>query len=133
MSSEIAPTGETNKCVVPATVWNDLDQPPEEVGQRDPYVSAVGASVFRRQPDLDHALLEALHGSVDNLLDGVASQLAPGVFRLAVGALVQAPSVDGDDFDQGVPPHLGQSQASSAPFPRGLGAGFIFVQHLRGF
>jgi hypothetical protein len=44
----------------PAVLRNDLDEGPQEVGQRDAEVAAVGARVLRRQPDLDDALLETL-------------------------------------------------------------------------
>ena len=66
----------------PASVWNDLHQFPEEVWEGDSNVPSVGAGVLRRQPDLNHSFLEALHSTVHNLLDRVATQLAPGMFGL---------------------------------------------------
>ena len=66
----------------PASVWYDFHQFPEEVREGDPDVPAVGAGVLGRQPDLNHPLLEALHGTVHNLFNRVATQLAPGMFGL---------------------------------------------------
>ena len=50
----------------PASVWNDLHQPPQEVGQGDPNVPPVGARVLARQPDLHHTLLNRNFSSLDD-------------------------------------------------------------------
>lgn len=70
-------------------------------------------SVLTSEPYLTHPLPEGLPSPLHNLLWGVAAQFTPSVLGLAVGALVQAPCVDGDDLNEGVLAHFGQQKGST--------------------
>ena len=85
-----------------AAVGDDVGEAVEQFGQRRADVAAVGTRVLGREPHLDDALLERLYGPFDDLVWRIAAQLAAGVLRFTVRALVQAPRADGDDLHQRV-------------------------------
>ena len=74
-----------------APMGNHLDKFLQQRGQVGADVPAVSARVLRGDPQLDHPFTETVPGPLHDLVDGVGGQHAPGVPRLAVSALVQAP------------------------------------------
>lgn len=85
-----------------AAIRDHLNELGEELGKRGAQVAAVSARVFGGEPDLADALLERLHGPGDDFIRRVTAQLASGVLRFAVRALVEAAGVDWYDLDQRV-------------------------------